>query len=87
MFIACIPPISQLSNVLEKYVYVSSEQEVFDYAFLPTAFFINWNIFVVFKNVIFRNRNDFIWTLPVFIRILIVQEKIFEQLLSKLIVF
>ena len=36
-----LPLISQLSNILEKYVYVGSEQEVFDYTFLPTASFIN----------------------------------------------
>lgn len=60
MFITCFPLISQLSNVLEKYVYVGSEQEVFDYTFLPTASFINWNVFVVLINVISRNRNDFI---------------------------
>lgn len=37
MFIACFALISQLRNILEKYVYVGSEQEVFDYTFLPTA--------------------------------------------------
>lgn len=93
MFIACFLPhftIEQCTR--KKYVYVGSEQEGFEDTFLPTAPFINWNVFVVLINMISKKKKPemalFAYSL-VFIRMFIVQEQkaLLKQLLSGTIVF